>query len=567
MKALDADPVHSIMHAVTIISAAYTGKRDKNDWLPMANTLQRGLEIALPYWIKKRTTAKYPPPEEPIEGILEDLIFMSHYYMARDILYYTYNSPGSFEWEFSPDSIRIKFFDPSIPRQFMAYANAVYLDRADVIHGFKDSAAEICTTLRGQEELGDGPHIQHAFPLIRREADLRLKGKFSILDAIDDVIELNGYTYADFRATYQHLFEKALYHRYFARANNLPWPTYTFSKSGLVSEISINTGIDASVVELILADISYGPITNDPHPMNYGIIDHPDSPDYFIIAERMIDQDGYTQLLRAQASRSPANFSTHISGPLGTALVSHCASFFQEAGFLTLSNVHLRDVDPQAPDIDLLVISREPTLGYCVFACEVKATLPAFWAKDYLRALRQDSLTKAFKQTNKVRSVLSTRAGYELIVNRILSADPNPLTDGVIVIRTLIVTSQNSGMFFEEESQTQAIIDYRTLSRIVDASDGDVVYLLEKLYGVREMFTPSTATLSFQLDNVTVQYEVVADNPILEFEKTTWRSDGTDVQVTEQFLAEGRPRGCTCSSPRHEARDDCPAFRTDSSTE
>jgi hypothetical protein len=42
----------------------------------------------------------------------------------------------------------------------------------------------------------------------------------------------------------------------------------------------------------------------------------------------------------------------------------------------------LRTIDSKLPDIDLLVIAKEPTLGFVLLICEVKSPLPPRWAND-----------------------------------------------------------------------------------------------------------------------------------------------------------------------------------------
>jgi hypothetical protein len=46
----------------------------------------------------------------------------------------------------------------------------------------------------------------------------------------------------------------------------------------------------------------------------------------------------------------------------------------------------------------------------------------------------------------------------------------------VVVIKQLIITSDNAGMFFGDE-QTP-VINFRTLERLLERSDGDILHIL-----------------------------------------------------------------------------------------
>lgn len=63
------------------------------------------------------------------------------------------------------------------------------------------------------------------------------------------------------------------------------------------------------------------------------------------------------------------------------------------------------------PDIDLLVISVEPTLGYVIFVCELKCPVPPRWAKDQLKVLNKDSVSQAFRQVEVLRR-FGQRTGF-----------------------------------------------------------------------------------------------------------------------------------------------------------
>lgn len=59
-----------------------------------------------------------PGDEIAVEDVIADLEFAGHYHYLRDILYYTYNAPGSTTWTFDKGKVEIRYADASLPRQF-----------------------------------------------------------------------------------------------------------------------------------------------------------------------------------------------------------------------------------------------------------------------------------------------------------------------------------------------------------------------------------------------------------------------------------------------------------------
>ncbi|MCQ1578751.1 hypothetical protein [Streptomyces parvus] len=521
-----------LRNAFGVISVLDSQGVEKN---ALAATLRRGLDVALPILIKGDGSGR----EVDVRKALDDLTFLSHYYLLRECLYYSYTSPGSFSWSFEENRVVIEFADPSIPRQFSQGWNVELLDLIE-LHRQGAENSEIEDLLRGKEEFGDSEHISKAFESILTEAKARASLKFDLLDAVGADTFLKGYTYEGFRQVYEYLLAKALYHRHFARVNST-WPVFQFPKEGLVRELAIGTGLAESDVRAILGDLAYSPGVKH-QPMYFSIVDHPGLSEFLMPVESVIGDDIPAQLLRVQAARDPNWFLSHISNPLGDQFVDRLASLFEAAGFLVQKNVSLASIDPKAPDVDLLVVSREETLGYFVFAIEAKATLPAYWAKDYLRVLNRGGLSKAFDQVASVVKVLGSDGGSQLLVERILSMDPEPLDDGRIVLKSLIVTSQNSGMFFEQESSKVSIIDHRTLKQLLRASDGDVVYIGKMLQSVRDSRNPEVSKVKVEVGGLLVAYEVVAGSDPMFFPPNEWKSTGVDAEVARRFFEGGGSR-------------------------
>jgi hypothetical protein len=144
---------------------------------------------------------------------------------------------------------------------------------------------------------------------------------------------------------------------------------------------------------------------------------------------------------------------------------SSIAAKFAAQGFHCLTEVKLDTFDPALPDIDLLVISEEATLGYVLLICELKSPIPTQWSKDQLRVLNQDSVSKGFKQLDRLSAFFSSSQGVEFIASRLPTTKLAHFSKGFLVVcKYLVITSQNAGMFFSDMSHT--IIEYQTLDRI-----------------------------------------------------------------------------------------------------
>jgi len=544
------DPARVIVDSVGAISLAYSKLSSSGAGADLLSDLSRGFDVAVPRLIsssggRSRFHAR----------LVDDLLFLSHYFLLREYLYYTYNSPGSIEWVFDDPVVRVKITDASIPRQFAQYPNSVTLQLAlhDSHHGLADEAVDM---LRGQEELGRSGEVGRALALAAEEADLRISNMFEILGAENSQVEIGGYGYSAFFRVYRFLLTKCLYHRYWAKANDT-WPTFMFSKNLLPYEIAMNTGLEADVVADVLADFSYSRANCGLPPMYFNIIDHRGLPDYVMVPDVLIESDGPAQFLRIQAAKSPDAFLRNISAELGRNFTNLVAASFRDAGFLIKTNVSLRHLSATLPDIDILAMSREATLGYYIFACEVKATLPGVWAKDFLRTLQPNSLPKAFNQVDAVLAALESDQGTDLLMSQILSLDKSPMAEGLIVIRGLIVTPQSTGMFFDYEPDHMKVIDYRTLHHVLQNSDGDVVYILHRFAELQHVFQPNIVEVPVNIGPWTVTYDGVEGGNIVEFPQNLWKSTGLDAQVAEEFYrGGGSPFGVLRRHPRSGQQSD-----------
>jgi len=170
----------------------------------------------------------------------------------------------------------------------------------------------------------------------------------------------------------------------------------------------------------------------------------------------------------------------------------------------------------------------------------VKNPIPPQWAKDHLRALNEDSISKAFAQMKLIMEFLRTESG-KLFLRSMLPEEGLPYfeNDFLIGCSGLIITSQNAGMFFAGKNQT--IIDYRTLDRILRKCDGDVTYVLSALKNVGNLADEglSVVPIGCTVGSRMVTYEVVKIASLMDFQQHEYRSSGIDKKMSEEFIEDG----------------------------
>jgi hypothetical protein len=244
-------------------------------------------------------------------------------------------------------------------------------------------------------------------------------------------------------------------------------------------------------------------------------------------------------MLRVIAQRRPQTFLDQVSNEISYAFVQRVKAAWEAEGFTCLDEVSLRDFDPTLPDIDLLVVSCELTLGYVIHVCELKCPVPPRWAKDQLKALNKDSVSKAFRQVEVLQRFLRTEAGIQFLAH-VLPKEGHPHFEGfVVALDYLIITSDNAGMFFGAESTR--VINFRTLERLLRRSDGDMALIQHVLrtYGEHADEALVTTMVEFQLGSLTVAYEGVTASPLLEFPQGSWRSAPDRQAMVDAFIADG----------------------------
>ncbi|WP_156963641.1 hypothetical protein [Muricoccus aerilatus] len=349
-----------------------------------------------------------------------------------------------------------------------------------------------------------------------------------------------------------HASKKALYHRYLAKLNDAVGAIF-IAEDELVETAQEDPGLPPSVTRAILTDIVFdgAAVASKADASYFSLFREGASrrivmrPHHFALAE------GLVNLLRVVAQRRPRAFLDRVSNALGKAFVQRVRAAWEAEGFVAHADVSLRSFDPALPDIDLLVISEEPTLGYVVFICELKSPIPPRWAKDQLKVLNKDSVSKAFRQAEAVRRFISTDEGVAFLRAK-LPPEGIPHFDGfIVVVDHLVITSDNAGMFFGEENTK--IVNFRTLERLLVRSDGDMAFIQHVLgtYNEEADKLVNKAMMEFELAGRTVAYEGVTDCPILDFPQVRWRNSPERQAMIDQLIADGaHPFDVLPSDPR-----------------
>lgn len=163
------------------------------------------------------------------------------------------------------------------------------------------------------------------------------------------------------------------------------------------------------------------------------------------------------------------------------------------------------------------------------------------WSKDQLRVLNKDSIAKAFGQVEKITEFLSTEEGVLFTRNQLLPKQGHPYLGEQFVIagHSLIITSNNAGMFFGRENV--AVIDYVTLERILKRSDGDVVYIIHILKNLAQQMDKCYKKVQIRCNvgELKVIYEGVELKKIMDLVQHTYKSDKSDEVIAKEYFQQG----------------------------
>lgn len=205
-----------------------------------ADMIQRGTTILAPQLV---SGSSGNDPDTKV--LLDDLHFCSHYFSLRNLIYYSYNAPGSVEWSQVNNEIRASFADASIPRQYykvwndhLALSAATYAEETD--------SDEVRRLLKGEPEGVVTENVKLASGFLDREVDRKLAAYFSIIPPSSGV-PMGEYNYAQFHAVYRHLMANALYHRRYAESNDVPGAIF-IDRDSLIAELVEATELSAEIV-------------------------------------------------------------------------------------------------------------------------------------------------------------------------------------------------------------------------------------------------------------------------------------------------------------------------------
>jgi hypothetical protein len=494
--------------------------------------LAEGLQILAPALI-----GRTPGEDIDLADIVADLEFAAHYHALRDLLYYTYNAPGSMAWTFDAGKVEIRYADVSLPRQFFVSSNNWFLES---MTAFSDNEREqrIEELLLGAPEFEVTPEAEEALRLIQAEVDLKLGLYFNLVSDVS--VAAGAYTFAGFLAVYGALLGKALYHRYHAKLSGARG-VVSMSLADLARDLESSVdNISVDTARRVVADIAYGAEAHQAglDPVYFSMYHLPDGDEIVMLPHHFALWEGIVGFLRLVALRDPQLFLRNFSQQIGNSLVQRLANSFSDAGFHVRTNVPLSGYNTNLPDIDLLIVSEERTLGYAVVICEVKSPLPPRWAKDQLRVLKADSLAKAFDQLTRINAFLGSDDGVRFLRKQLPREGLPDFEEFALVLWTLVATSDNAGAFFADRG---TIIDFRTLERLLSQCDGDMLYVIDVLKQFPEWADDSLerVMVDVQVGGTSVSYEATRIKHLLNFGQNTFRSAGAPEQMVSDMLKAG----------------------------
>jgi hypothetical protein len=467
-----------------------------------------------------------------VEELVHDLWFAADYYSLREFLYFTYNAPGSVAWRFDQSAVEIRFQDESLPRQRFIDWNNWFLDYTELFGGH--DVDSIKSLVAGSPEFEETSGTSEAFELIRHEAHLKVNAYFDLIE--DRSVSVGSYSFGDFVAVFETLLAKALYHRYQAEVNDR-YGVVGIDLDVLAQSIEETAGVPEATARAVIMDISYSTATKSERidPLYFALLYLEDEHRILMRPYSFSMWEGMVAFLRLVGLRRPHLFLESLSNQLGDGLSRRLATAFEDAGFASRANVSLTQFDPALPDIDVLVVSEERTLGYVVLLIEAKSPVPHMWAKDQLRTRAPDSIEKAFGQLERIRAFLSSARGIGFLRYLLPSAGLPDFDEFLVAVSLIVVTSANAGGLFEGRG---TVIDYRTLERALSRCDGDMAYLLEVLRNFPswadsslERVVSSTSVMGRE-----VKFENVAVRSIMDFGQAVYRSAGVPDAMLRDFL-------------------------------
>lgn len=495
--------------------------------------LQYGLSILAGRYITATGTR-----EPPIAETIQDLLFASHYYLLREYLYYSYNRPGAITWTRDGNRIRLQIGDQSISRQLYHTANRDLIGSIERFRSY-EAGERIKSILRGMQYVTDTSITGELAELLLAEVDLKLSGYYSMLPD-DSSVNLGSYTYAEFLCLHKQLLANALFHRYQADIDG-KHGVIIMNRDATVERFKATTGLPLRTCAAILNDMvmTASDVRDGVEAVHFALFEATHAriamaPTHFLLHE------GLVSAFRLVAQRNPDHFLKHISGPLSRALNERVRAAFAAHGFHVFSNASLARFDPTLPDIDVLAVSEEKTFGYFIFICETKNPLPPQWAKDQLRAVDDYNIPKGVRQLARITQFLRSDEGVHFLRGLLPPGGlPQFGQNFLIATSSMIVTSHNTGMFID--SSPYPIVEYRALERILERSDGDVLYVNWALKHLDDMADEHARIVTADVDvgPWKITYDVVAFDSMADFGDHTFKSAGIHEQIAKDFIEAG----------------------------
>lgn len=524
------DAIHKLGGAVE--TAYKSGNFNAGELFSAAN------EILLPKIIENYDSKYVSLEDINVQELFENLSFGKSFWQIQDMVYYSHANDDLITFEKKEKNIRIRVNDPSIFRQLVAEVQVFRLN--SITNKNKEISGEyIENLLKGTKEFDfENKNVIRVMELLEEIIEWKLAYYFSYIPEESNAL-LNNYQYSEFIKVYKVLMFYAMYTRYYSQANRLS-SVITYTEDELIFAVREQyKEIADKTVKSILHDIASSSRSS--------FIYIKEESKYYLFATRFTLLDGINNILKHYAKTNPDDFSANISKIMGVGLVNKVKhSFEQYKNHKVFTNVQLDKFDPKLPDIDLLSISYEPSFGFKVFIAEVKNNLPATWGKDYLKAQgKYGFLTKAISQIEIITEFLNTNEGNSFLVELVLSKFKNLnlkslFPDGIYFAKKeLIITSQSIGMFFPDKEIS--VIDGDTLCHIINASDGDTVYIqfhIDKLTEIiDECMKVSTETIS--IGEYNIEYDAVGIKKFFGLAEHQYLSDGTFDRIEKDSIETG----------------------------
>ena len=506
------------------------GRFDEGEYIRTVN------ELLIPHLLQSYEANSAPQKLLSPQKYTEILKFLGTYHTLRDIIYYSYDDSDAVSWEIENKSIKVTLNDDSILRQHASERITFYLNSKYTPCELEQDDPEVLLEATRPFDFSD-PKVEKAFSVIESVVKWKIEHYFAYIPEDSDVM-LGGYKYSTFIGIYKYILTLALYERYYSKANNESG-VITYRQNELLEQAAQQYPDESrESLAKIFKDIALSSrgTFNFIKPENEYML----NPTCFSLV------DGIANILRLFAKADPNSFSNNISEFIGKGLVDEVKKKLEQYGnYKVYSDVKLNKFDPKLPDIDLLAISYEPSLGFHVFIGEVKNNLPAVWAKSYLKAKgKKGFITKAISQIDTIKNFLLTDDGldyiYRLAVKAFPKLDINHLfPHGIfIVVDSMIISSQSIGMFFPKS--TIPIIDGATLGHIIDESDGDTNYILFHLKRHTKFVDECTnrKTEKIYLGEYTIEYDGISMDEVYDLAKNEFISIGAIEKLEKQSLTE-----------------------------